>query len=226
MSRQGVGIALEATEAELQAWLSEFDPTAEAVEVVVALRHRRQSRQLSGWTSWILLLGPEGADDGEDRRLARSVVASNPTGLRRLDAVRIQPGLDMIDPPRDGQEARLRQSIEYISSHPGSREEYYETQTQFSGPAVRRLFEHDRFGRFLGVEVSERLVDDQTLPPWDVVHVAGLTMAQRLRAAPHYHRAFNAAARAIGEPSAKTVMRRWSSQRTIITANVEQIFPL
>ncbi|MEM9202867.1 MAG: hypothetical protein AAGC53_14475, partial [Actinomycetota bacterium] len=79
---------------------------------------------------------------------------------------------------------------------------------------------------FLGVEVSERLVDDKTLPPWDVVHVAGLTTTQRLRAAPHYHRAFNAAARAIGEPSAKTAMRRWSSQRTIITANVEQIFPL
>jgi len=105
------------------------------------------------------------------------------------------------------------QHIEYVFSREEERLEYYDSQYEFSGPAMRRLHDRDLNGRFIGVEVGNRLAGDGDVPDWDVVHVAGFTPLQMIRAVPHFRRAFADAAAALDGPDYRERMLRWDQQR-------------
>ena len=148
----------------------------------VSHKPRRRTREAPSWSYWMLVLAAPGADAPELADTIAGLAGDSGADLRSVGRARPQPSLDMVYPV-DGpaRERRLLQSIEYVFSKPAERPDYYRSQYEFSGPAMRRLHQRDRAGRFLGVEITERLHGDVAMPLWDVVHVSGFTVAQTLR---------------------------------------------
>lgn len=119
----------------------------------------------------------------------------------------------------------MLQFIEYVFSDPSERDDYYQCQYEFSGPAMRRLYERNLCGRFMGVEIGERLYGDDSMPLWDVVHLAGFTPAQMLLSVPYFKKAFRDAAESLGGPSAKEKIAKWEQQREKHQIRVRQNMP-
>lgn len=195
------------------------------VVAFLPMSHRpvRRTKEAPSWSYWMLVLATPDADAGD---LAATIAASSEGSgaeLRSVGRARPQPSLDMLYPV-DGpaREARLIQSIEYVFSVPAERPDYYQAQYEFSGPAMRRLHEKDRNGRFIGVEITERLQGDVAMPLWDVVHVSGFTLGQKLQLPVHFPRAFRDSAATLGGPSAKARIARWTRQREKLQLRVRQ----
>ncbi|MEM9564442.1 MAG: hypothetical protein AAGA93_17600 [Actinomycetota bacterium] len=221
--RHGVGVALDGRADAVGAWVeANLHPERSAIDLLLPFVHRKQPASDTPWSAYVLCL----TADGRAEPLAEAIADRSLPLVRRVDLLRLQPGLDLFQPVSGSrsEERRMQQLLEYVDSDPASRAHYYETQYRFSGPAVRRLHERNRFGRFIGCEVERVVAADSAMPAWDVVHVTGLTIPQRIRSLPHYHRAFNAAARAIGEPSGKAVIGRWATQRTRTDVPVTQLW--
>jgi hypothetical protein len=144
--------------------------------------------------------------------------------LRCVNRARAQPEINMVYPIKRGlqREPRLIQTIEYVASQSAHRQDYYQSQYEFSGPAMQRLYQRDRTGRFMGIEIVERLIDSPNMPLWDVIHISGFTPWQGIRAIPHFWRAFQQSAAQLGGPSAWERMQTWSAQRVKVQTRAQQ----
>lgn len=150
--------------------------------------------------------------------------------LRTVDLMRIQQNLDMFYPVSNGvkREAKLNATIEYILSQPEHREQYYQDQYNWSGPAMRDLHSRDKAGRFIGYEVEKRLFGDETMPEWDVIHVIGFTTWQEIKAIPFFYSTWNKhAERVWGEGMTfKKKLAEWEEIRVNIKSPAKQNIPL
>jgi hypothetical protein len=192
-----------------------------AIRIILPYRHRPLAvprTQSAHWNVYILVLVSAVVErsaladllfQNEGWRAVPDVI------LRCINEVRPQPTLDMLYPLEAGasQEPHLLQAIEYVVSDPAQREDYYQSQVELSGPAMRRLYERRAVGRFIGVEVERSIFHTAEMPQWDVIHISGFTIPQILRCLPAYRHAWNAAAAALGGDSAQTRMKRWTHQR-------------
>lgn len=180
------------------------------------------------WSVYMLVLTKENTDIPQ---LTQTIFNTTHVDVGRdiatlacVNQIRPQPGLDMIYPLKGGRtrEYRMFQSIEYVFSDPKHREHYYQSQYEFSGPAMKRLYQQDIIGRFIGVEIVDRLLDTPNMPQWDVVHLAGFRIPKMLRSIPRILRMWNEVAEALGGPTAMERVRTWQSQRTKYIRNIRQ----
>ncbi len=241
----GFGIALDGDRSEVAAWLAaNAAPGRWPIDTLIPVHHKRQGSPSVGWTAYVLGLRVEvgeeagGEDDGgEDDGppgvgLAAEVLDAIDTGpgslVRRVDVVRLQPELDMFY-PKIGGAARAKgmlQAVEYVISRPESRHDYYTTQYEFSGPAMRRLHDADRCGRFIGFEMVDVLHRVDGIPDHDVIHLSGFRPLQGLKSIRRFWPAFDAAAAASGRSqSGKEIAKNWDNQRTKEVVRVRQLWP-
>ncbi len=150
--------------------------------------------------------------------------------FRSLDVMKIQRGLDMFYPVKNGieREPKLNQTIEYLFSKPEVREQYYEDQYRFSGPAMQDLHHRDKAGRFIGFELEERIFASANVPQWDVIHIIGFTTWQEIKAAPFFYGTWNKhAERAFGEGMTfKKKVAEWNKIRTNVKSSTKQNFSM
>ncbi len=150
--------------------------------------------------------------------------------FRSLDLMKIQKGLDMFYPMKDGirRASKMHQTIEYVFSNPEARDEYYQDQYRFSGPAMRDLYSRDKAGRFIGFELEQRLFASENMPQWDVIHIIGFTTWQEIKAAPFFYGTWNKhAERAFGEGmTLKKKLAAWDKIRTNVKSSTKQNFSL
>lgn len=100
-------------------------------------------------------------------KIAEQAQGTDPlAGLRSIDRVRLQKGLDLFYPANEGleREEDLVQSIEYVFSKPEARKDYYQAQYEWPGPAMADLNARDEAGRFVGFEVTQRLYGAKICP--------------------------------------------------------------
>ena len=214
--------------------------------VIKALLHEQQISQVfpfehkplsykdsaKRWTNCIVLMLPDEPYNTETHSSLISSIEKSALceGFRSLDLMKIQQGLDMFYPVKDGikREPKLNQTIEYLFSKPEAREQYYEDQHRFSGPAMRDLHRQDKAGRFIGFELEERLFASANVPQWDVIHIIGFTTWQEIKAAPFFYGAWNKhAERAFGEGMTfKKKVAEWNKIRTNIKSSAKQHFPV
>ncbi|MEL6406971.1 MAG: hypothetical protein AAFR81_21550 [Chloroflexota bacterium] len=201
------------------------------VRLVLPFRHRRMAfpdQPDATWSVYILLLVPSAVDVSAlvNELFHQDYLQPLQTSgtLRCVNRARTQPEVNMVYPIRHGVkgESRLIQTIEYVASQPEQRQDYYQSQYEFSGPAMRRLYQRDRVGRFMGIEIVERLIDSPNTPVWDVIHISGFTPWQAMRAVPHFWRAFQQSAAQLGGSSAWERMQKWSSQRVKVQTRSQQ----
>lgn len=180
MRPQGVGLALDGDRVAIAGWLSVNTPPGRwPVDVVIPLHHKRLGTAPATWSAYVIALNVGAPSDGSaaDRRDAAGALA-----------------------------AGLIEAVEYVTSRPEAGDEYYRTQYEFSGPAMRRLHARDRNGRFVGVEIVDSPFRTDAMPEHDVIHVSGFTVWQTIKAIPHFRGAFEAAAADIGRPSGQAIM--------------------
>ncbi|MEN0067252.1 MAG: hypothetical protein AAGA48_34290 [Myxococcota bacterium] len=162
------------------------------ISLVLPLEHPPLTHPEFGgrWSQAVLVMaarGPSVAALG--RELLNDIQASALSPwLVAVDVMRLQPGLDLFYPARDGvmREPRLTNTIEYVFSNPEARDAYYADQYTLSGPAMADLHSRDKAGRFIGFEVEQRLFGASSMPTWDVLHVVGFTPWQNLKAVPFF----------------------------------------
>lgn len=225
--RHGFGLALDGSSEEVGRWLTTHMARGRwPLDTVIPLHHARQDAEGGGWTAYVIALV---ADDAYAADVTTELVAAIGEGggaCRRVDLLRLQPGLDLFYPRRGGADRQrgMLQFVEYVASDPAARARYYETQYRFSGPAMQRLHERDRNGRFVGFEVLETPHRTAGMPPWDVVHVSGFRPLQALKGFPRFRQAFQEAAEAIGEPSGRAIIKGWDEIRTKRMVRARQLW--
>jgi hypothetical protein len=222
----GFGICLDGDRRTVTGWLERHAAEAGAAfDKVIPLHHRRQVSEAGvGWSSYVLILTcAERLVDAE--RFAFGIEEGD-AHMRRLDRLRCQPGLDMFSPKRNSaRQRRMVQMIEYVTSDPQTRGRYYRDQYEFSGPAMRRLYDDHRTGRFIGFELIEPIAAVEGMPTWDVIHVTGFTPTQAIRAVPVFWRAFDDSAAALGRfESGKEIVAAWDDVRVKRTVRVRQLW--
>ena len=152
---------------------------------------------------------------------------SNTFPLDAADLMRVQQNLDMYYPKNNGlaAEPRLLQWLEYVFSDARYRDEYYNTQYVFSGPAMRRMRSKNRAGRFLGFEIEERIRDSRQIPQWDVLHISGFTLLQCMKYLMFSRGEWDRQAKECWGESASgaEVMGQWEKQRVKIMPRAKQI---
>jgi hypothetical protein len=137
--------------------------------------------------------------------------------LLRAEVLRPQPGIDMYYPRVGGLRREPRWHwLEYVSSHPDMRLDYYRDQYRFSAKVIRRFYEVGAVARCIGFEHIRYLRNHDNLPRWDVVHITGFALARlpqigwTLRRSKPY---FDSIAREVGRRSAVEVVRSWRTAR-------------
>ncbi|MEM9833571.1 MAG: hypothetical protein AAF944_23275 [Bacteroidota bacterium] len=147
-----------------------------------------------------------------------------------LDLMKLQPGLGMVYPLKNGIERAptMHQTIEYVFSNPAAREEYYQDQYRFSGPAMQDLHSRDKAGRFIGFELEKRIFASKNMPQWDVIHIMGFTTWQEIKAVPFFYQTWNKhAERAYGEGmTLKKKLAEWNKIRTNVKSATKQNFSM
>ncbi|MEL6538812.1 MAG: hypothetical protein AAFQ98_25575, partial [Bacteroidota bacterium] len=142
------------------------------------------------------------------------------------DLLRMQPNLDMIYPVKDGlsRESAMRHVVEYVFSDPVHRQQYYQDQYVWSGPAMQELHHRDKMGRFMGFEVETRLAGSPGLPAWDLVHLIGYTPWQTVKSLPFFYSIWNAhAERAFGPGNTfDTKLAEWDKIRLNVKSSAIQ----
>ncbi|MCG8347314.1 MAG: hypothetical protein MI924_05975 [Chloroflexales bacterium] len=201
------------------------------VQVVLPYTHKPMlvpGHTGTDWSVYILALTEENTDVPQ---LTQTIFDATHVDAGRdiatlacVNQIRPQPELGMIYPLTGGRtrESRMFQSIEYVFSDPAQREHYYQSQYEFSGPTMQRLHQQDIVGRFIGVEIVDRLIDTPNMPQWDVIHLSGFSIPKVLRSIPHIIRASNGVANALGGPTAWERARTWESQRTKYVRRIRQ----
>ncbi|MEM9513970.1 MAG: hypothetical protein AAGA42_03850 [Actinomycetota bacterium] len=237
----GVGIMLDADRSAIESWLATNTPPGRwPIDTLVPVHHNRQGTEAGAWTAYVIGLRTEAGDaadaqngdagppgDGLAADVLASINTSAETLVRRVDVLRLQPGLDMFYPRTGGAAGAqgMIQTIEYVTSRPETRDDYYTTQYEFSGPAMRRLHDADRVGRFIGFEIVDTLHRVDGIPEHDVIHISGFRLTQGVKAARHFWAAFDAAAAASGRSeSGKQIVKNWDTQRTKNQVRVRQLW--
>lgn len=194
------------------------------VRICIPLSHAQLSTATDGgsWSQWLLLLSEEQGDCDALARLVQDHFGDH--HLQSINRVHGQRSIDM-PYPLSGKikESSLLQWVEYVYSAPEHRADYYQSQYEFSGPAMRRLYEANRVGRFMGVEIQENLFRNQAFSSWDVVHVSGFTPLQLLRSLPHFRAAWRARATELAGESAAERLKKWDVQRTKYQIRARQL---
>lgn len=199
---------------------------SDGVTAVLPFRHkplRHPDQPAVAWSRTVLALCPS-LDQAS--ALARARPFSPQGGLVAVDVLTGQPGLDMLYPKDAGpqRERWLIQWIEYVFSDPQHRDAYYRQQYAFSGPAMRRLYDRDCAGRFIGFEHVDRVGSDDRAPVWDVLHVVAFTPLQLVKSIPRFRRAWQAQAEATygAGASGKAIMQAWEGMRVRLVARARQ----
>ncbi len=224
--RAAMGLALDGSHAEIEEFVRKelIELPTSIAEAVLPFVHRRIDEL---WSSYVVVMLGESVERLEEQleRLTEKVCAASPERVRCVDHLELQEGLDMFYPLHGGlgEESKLIQAIEYVRSFPETKAEYYETQTTFSGPAMRRLHSRDRNGRFIGFEIVRRLYQHERMLELDVIHLSGFTLWQTIKCIPYFRAAFQKAAEDIGEPSGRAIMKGWDRQRVKHTFRIRQL---
>ena len=216
-----LGAAFNADRETVAAWVGKHLADEACFASVIPLVHELQDEGFNAYVIAVLAGDPVG-HSAAIRDMADEMPDDSMTLW--LDHLELQPNLEMFYPGKGGVEAEpgLTQFLEVIQSKPEFREHYYNMQYTFSGPTMRRLFDRDLAGRFIGFECVDRLAGAAE-PLFDVIHVSGFTPGQLERAKPHFQQAFEDAANAIGEPSGRAIMDNWNTQREGRGIPVEQL---
>lgn len=187
---------------------------------VIPLSHRQVSQGSANWNASAVVIG------SPDRVAAASegLLRASPKSMERLAQMRLQPGLDMLFTKSNGSALapRMIQWIEYVFCEPKERRDYYDSQYDTSGPAMRELWDRGLVGRFLGFETSQVLYCSPGFPSWDVLHMIGITPWQLIRFMPRVSRTFDRYAKATGRGGRKKMFARWDEQRAIIKLTAKQ----
>ena len=134
----------------------------------------------------------------------------------------------MFYPVKNGisRESKMKQTIEYLFSNVEARKVYYEDQYRFSGPAMKDLHSRDKAGRFVGLELEERITAIDNMPEWDLIHIIGFTKWQEIKAIPFFYSTWNKhAERAFGKGmTMKKKIAEWDKIRTNVKSTVKQNF--
>ena len=219
---------------------SHFYPTIkslyvkELIENVFPFEHKPLSHpdKAGHWTNCVIMMLPneEYNPDIHSNIISAIEKSSLEKNFRSLDLMKMQKGLDMFYPHKNGieRELKLNQTIEYVFSKLEAREKYYEDQYRFSGPAMRDLHSRDKAGRFVGFELEKRLFGAQNMPQWDVIHIIGFTTWQNIKAIPFFFSTWNKhAERAYGKGMTfKKKVAEWNSIRTNIKSSTKQNFSM
>ena len=205
------------------------------VKAVMPFQHKpvrlEEATDNEAWSVCVLVI-LSGAEDA--RRCAIDFLEDSAAqaffSAFRPDAVelmRLQQNLDMFYPKNNAlrSEPRLLQWLEYVFSDHQYREEYYNTQYVFSGPAMRQMWLKNWAGRFLGFEITERIRHSGRLPEWDIIHISGFTPLQMANFFMFSRKEWDRQAKACWGDSASgaEVMGRWEKQRVKIMPRAKQI---
>lgn len=201
-----------------------------AVSLVIPLQHKplRHPKHTSRWTHCALILLSTNASASAMGELILSVMRNHAgiETLRSVDVMRLQHGLDKFYPKFDGlqKEAQVRQVTEYVFSEPEHRQQYYEEQYDWSGPAMADLHSRDKVGRFIGFEVEQRLYGAAGMPAWDLFHVYGFTAWQTVKSVPFFFATWNKhAKRAFGPDMTFTKkLAEWDEIRLNVKGSAAQ----
>ncbi|MEM6858524.1 MAG: hypothetical protein AAF559_11690 [Pseudomonadota bacterium] len=196
-------------------------PTSDEASFVIPLAHKPVSREGQTWNATLIALG-----HAEPLRAAAvRLLDAGHAGLKRVALMDPQPGIDMLLAKENGAaiEKRMLHYIEYVTSKPETRADYYVCQYDTSAPAMRAMWDAGRVGRFVGFEDPETLYLAPGLTDWDVIHVIGMTPWQMVRLLPTVKAAFDRASKKAGRGSAKELFARWDEQRDIIKLMAKQI---
>ena len=200
------------------------------VSLVLPFEHKplKHPGKEGTWTHCVIVqLQNQANSDYVGELILKELQTSSLKGyLRAVDLMRIQQNLNMFYPASNGvkKEAKLNATIEYILSQPEHREEYYQDQYKWSGPAMRDLYSRDKAGRFIGYEIEKRLFGDETMPGWDVIHVIGFTTWQEIKAVPFFYSTWNKhAERVWGEGMTfKKKLAEWENIRVNLKSSAKQ----
>ena len=207
---------------------------AGAIAAVLPYQHKPLSLPDLGSAAWsicVVVICPPGGEakpvGDELAKLALSGRIAQAAPLAALDILRLQPNLEMFYPAPNGlqREHRLVQWMEYVFSKPETREDYYNMQYVFSGPAMRRFHRNDKAGRFIGFETQERRHGTDSMPEWDVLHIFGFTPLQLVKVIPVFKSTWRAQAREVWGPDAdaKAIMGSWDAMRAKCMSRVKQL---
>ncbi len=139
-------------------------------------------------------------------------VQESVTEPMRVAVGRVQPGLDMWRP--HGPARAAIGVVEYVTSAPETRQDYYRSQYTASAPAMRELWELGHVQRFVGFEIHDDLIPTDH-GGWDVLHVTALTIRSLPKMA-RWTRRFDEHAQRAGYGSMRDLQARWATQRTKI----------
>lgn len=204
-SRKGLIIAFETNDNE--SFWNHYDKTVQPlleekhmsndVIMVMPFQHKALSHPDSDvlWTNSTVILFSENVDvENLGYQLLDNINSSVlKDQLRSVDILRLQKGLDMLYPIKGGveRESNMDHMVEYVFSDPLKRQQYYEEQYIWSGPAMADLHSRDKVGRFIGFELEERLYGSESMPEWDLIHVIGFTKWQMVKMMPFYNSTWN-----------------------------------
>ena len=121
-------------------------------------------------------------------------------------------------------ESGIQNTIEYVFSDKETRQQYYEDQYLWSGPAMADLHSRDKAARFIGFEVEKRLFNSENMPEWDLLHVVGFTRWQMIKAIPFFLGTWNKhAERAFGRGMTfKKKLAEWDKIRMNVKSAAKQ----
>lgn len=218
--RAALGVAVNGDQAAIRAWVKSNLISSGKFQAIIPLLHPSQAE---GWNAYIIavLNAVDAFAEGVEKLVSQMEIEEKVVWVDHLEQ---QINLDMYYPLDGGAEAEhaLSQSIEFVQCEPEARDEYCELQSTFTGPAMRRLHSLNRAGRFIGFECSQRLLGADN-PLFDVIHLSGFLPGQKDGGEQDFWQAFDAAARAIGRDSGRSVMQSWNEQRTRRFLLVDQI---
>ena len=186
----------------------------------------------SQWTNCVVLTLTKEDVDPEIHSSLMSMIKESAINKNfcALDLMRLQRGLDMFYPKRNGisREPKMKQTIEYLFSNPEARKKYYEDQYNFSGPAMKDLHNRDKAGRFVGFELEKRIATSKNMPEWDLIHIIGFTTWQEIKAIPFFYSTWNKhAERAFGKGMTfKKKLAEWNKIRTNVKSSIKQNFAM
>lgn len=198
------------------------------IVLTIPLSHSplKHDEHVATWNRSLIVLLARSKDNSQIVDQIVEVARSNAGALRSIDLLRLQNGLDMFYPLKDGKarESDLVQSIEYVFSKPEGREAYYQDQYKWSGPAMADLYRRDKTGRFIGFELDSRLFGSPGMPTWDLVHLFGFTPWQSFKASFFFFSTWNEHARRVFGPdsSFRRVMQDWDKIRLKLQTTVTQ----
>jgi len=200
------------------------------ISFVIALNHPSVSHPTLGgqWSQAALVMIAEDHTAETIGRPLLSQVLDHALSdtLVAVDLMRLQPGLDMVYPIRDGQqrESQLVNTAEYVFSQPEARADYYADQYTFSGPAMADLYSRDKAGRFIGFEVLKRIHVREGTPAWDVFHLVGFTRWQTIKSLPFFLSTWSRHARRVYGDDATlfTQLKVWEQIRINVKTTATQ----